>query len=73
MEKIITLTDEEITIIEKQLNGELNTFFMEDREREVIDKVIEDADALIKELDAYDELGDNLIAWYYNKYKLQQI
>ena len=73
MEKIITLTDEEITIIEKQLNGELNTFFMEDREREVIDKVIEDADALIKELDAYDELGDNLIAWYYNKYKSQQI
>ncbi len=68
----IILTDEEKTIIEKQLNGDLNTFFMEDREREIIDKVIDDAHALMDELDAYDELDDDLIAWYYNKYKSQQ-
>lgn len=68
----IILTDEEKTIIEKQLNGDLNTFFMEDREREIIDKVIDDAHALMDELDAYDELDGDLIAWYYNKYKSQQ-
>ena len=71
--KKIQLTDEEKTVIEKQLNGKLNAFFMEDREREVIDKVIDDANALMAELDAYDELDGDLIAWYYNKYKAQNI
>lgn len=72
MEKKIILTDEEIAVIEKQLKGELNAFFMEEREREVIDKVIDDATALMAELDAYDESGNDLIEWYYNKYKAQQ-
>ena len=72
MEKQIVLTEEEVQVIEKQINGKLNTFFMEDREREVIDKVIDDASALMAELDAFDELGDSLIEWYYNKYKAQQ-
>ena len=72
MEKKIILTDEEIAVIEKQLKGELNAFFMEERERDLIDKVIDDATALMAELDAYDESGNNLIEWYYNKYKAQQ-
>ena len=72
MEKRIVLTDEEIKILEKDKRGELNTFFMEEREREVIDKLIDDAKALMKELDAYDELGNSLIEWYYNKYKAQE-
>lgn len=72
MEKKIILTDEEIAVIEKQLKGELNAFFMEERERDLIDKVIDDASALMKELDAYDESGNDLIEWYYNKYKAQQ-
>lgn len=71
MEKKIVLSEEEQTVIEKQLRGELNPFFMEERERELIDKVIDDADALMRELDAYDESGDNLVEWYYNKYKQQ--
>lgn len=72
MEKRIVLTDKEIEVIEKNLRGELNAFFMEDSEREAIDKVTEDAKALMKELDAYDELGNSLIEWYYNKYKAQE-
>mgnify|MGYP003441162705 CR=1 FL=1 len=71
MEKKIVLSEEEKNVIEKQLRGELNPFFMEERERELIDKVIDDADALMRELDAYDESGDNLVEWYYNKYKQQ--
>lgn len=71
-EKKIILTEEEKTVIEKQLRGELNAFFMEDREREIIDKVIDDASALLRELDAYDELNGNLIRWYYDRYKAQE-
>ena len=71
MEKKIVLSEEEKNVIEKQLRGELNPFFMEERERELIDKVIDDADALMRELDAYDESDDNLVGWYYNKYKQQ--
>ena len=70
-EKKIILTDEEKAVIEKQLKGELNPFFMEDNEREIIDKVTDDANALMTELDAFDELGNSLIEWYYNKYKAQ--
>ena len=72
-EKKIILTDEEKAVIEKQLKGELNTFFMEDREREIIDKVIDDANALMTELDAFDEMGDDLVKWYYDKYKAQEL
>ena len=71
-EKKIILTNEEKAVIEKQLKGELNAFFMEDREREIIDKVIDDANALMTELDAFDEIGDDLVKWYYDKYKAQQ-
>lgn len=72
MEQRIILTDEEIKILEKDRRGELNPFFMEDREREVIDKIIDNARALMKKLDAYDELGNSLVEWYYNKFKAQQ-
>ena len=68
----IELSPEEIQVIEKQLKGELNTFFMEENERELIDGVIEKAAALMAELDAYDELDGDLVKWYYNKYKAQQ-
>lgn len=71
MENKIVLSEDEKNVIEKQLRGELNPFFMEERERELIDKVIDDADALMRELDAYDESGDDLVEWYYNKYKQQ--
>lgn len=73
MAQQIILTDEEKTVIEKHLKDELNPFFLEDREREVIDKVISDAETLMEELDAYDELDDSLVAWYYKKYKEQNI
>ena len=34
-----------------------------------LDKLIRDAEALMRELDAYDELEDDLLKWYYNKCK----
>lgn len=71
MEKQIILTKEEKAVIEKHLAGNFNIFFSEEQEQNLLSKVIKDADALMKELDAYDELDDNLLAWYYNKYKSQ--
>lgn len=71
--KKIQLTDEEKAVIEKHLRGELNLFFGDEREKDVFAKVTEDAQALMKELDAYDELDDSVIVWYYNKYKEQFI
>ena len=65
------MTKEEIAVIEKYLRKELNAIFMEGKERELIDKVIDDARALMRELDAYDELDGDLVRWYYNKYKSQ--
>lgn len=72
MSSKIVITDKEKQVIEKHLNGELNAFFLEDRERELIDKVIDDAEKLMKEQNAYDEIDNSLIAWYYNKYLAQQ-
>lgn len=69
----ITLTQEEISVIEKQLSGKLNLFFGDEHEKELFAKITEDADNLMRELDAYDELNGNLILWYYNKYKEQQV
>ena len=72
MEKQIILSEEEIAVIEKQLKGGVGFEFENDREKEVMMELVDKADELIHELDAYDELDGDLIAWYYNKYKAQQ-
>ena len=40
--------------------------------QEVLGGVIDKADALMEELDAYDELEGDLIEWYWNKYQAQE-
>lgn len=68
----IILTQEEIEVIEKNLRGEFSPFKASDKERELLNKVIQSADSLLSELDAYDEIGDSLLQWYYDKYKAQE-
>ena len=72
MEKQIELSKEEIAVIEKQIKGGIGFEFEDEHEKELMMGVVDKADALIHELDAFDELGDSLIEWYYNKYKAQQ-
>ena len=72
MEKQIELSQEEIAVIEKQLKGGVGFEFEDEHEKEVMMGVIDKADELIHELDAFDELDGDLIAWYYQKYKAQQ-
>ena len=69
--KKIELTADEIKVIEQQLNGEIEGWSATDEQQEILTKVTNDAEALMDELDAYDELDGDLIQWYYDKYKAQ--
>lgn len=69
--KKINLTEDEIQVIKEQLNGEFGAFTATPKQMELIMSVTAKAEALINELDAYDELEDDLIEWFWNKYKEQ--
>ena len=65
------MTADDIKVIEQQLNGEIEVWSATDEQQEILTKVTNDAEALMDELDAYDELDGDLIQWYYDKYKAQ--
>lgn len=67
---MITLTTEEIALIEKFLNKEIDNPVGE--EAKLMAKITSDAHNLMTELNAENELGDSLIRWYYDKYKSQE-
>ena len=68
----IELTHDEVMVIKKQLSGSLTAFNATEREQNLMCSVVDKAEALMEELEAYDESGDDLIQWFYNKYKEQQ-
>lgn len=70
-EKII-LTQEEIAVIEKHNAGEFDSLTATDEEKKTLGRVIDAAQELCEKLDAYEEVDDSFIEWYYNKYKAQQ-
>ena len=68
---MITLTAEEIALIERFLNREIDNPAEEDAV--LLDNIKDKAFALMDELGTTeDELGGNLIKWYYEQYKAQQ-
>lgn len=69
--KKIELTEKEVEVINAQLNGEIEVWTDDDDTQKTLMGVIKKAKELLNELDAYDELGDDLILWYWNKYKGQ--
>lgn len=71
MEKI-ELSQKEIDVIELQLAEKIDIETATEEQKVLLMGVIDRAEALMKELDAYDELGDDLIKWFYDKYKAQQ-
>ena len=72
MEKIV-LTEKEIEIIDLFLAEKIDIETVAtDEQKELLMGVTDRAEALMEELDAYDELDDNLIKWYYDKYKAQK-
>lgn len=71
MEKIV-LTEKEIEVIDLFLAEKVDIETVAtDEQKELLMGVTDRAEELMEELNAYDELDDNLIKWYYDKYKSQ--
>lgn len=68
----IELTAGEITVIKQQLNGEIEVWSATDEQQKLLTNVIKKAEALMDELDAYDELNGDLVQWYWDKYQAQE-
>ena len=70
--KKIELSADEIQVIHEQLNGEFGAFTATPRQQQLIMGVTDKAVALADELNAFDDVGEDLIAWYYNKLQEQE-
>lgn len=74
--KKIELSADEIKVIKQQLNGEIEVWNATDEQQKLLTGVIDKAEALMDELDAYDDLDNymegGLVAWSYDKYKAQE-
>lgn len=74
--KKIELSADEIKVIKQQLNGEIEVWNATDEQQKLLTSVIDKAEALMDELDAYDDLDNymkgGLVAWFYDKYKAQE-
>jgi len=68
----IELSADEIKVIKQQLNGEIEVWSATEEQQQLLTGVIDKAEALVEELDAYEEMGGDMIQWYWNKYKLQE-
>lgn len=67
----IELNAKELDVLERQVRGEINDWMLPAEEINILNKLISDAEALLDELDAYDELDGDLMRWYYDKYRSQ--
>lgn len=73
--KKIELTEKEIEVIRQQLNGEIEVHSATEEQQQLLMGVIDKANDLLDEEDAYDELeakGNDLIDWYWKKYQEQE-
>ena len=70
MEKIV-LSDDEKVVIEMQLRGEIEIDTATEEQQQLLMGVINKAEKLMDETD--EDPGDDLIAWFYEKYKAQAV
>ena len=70
MEKIV-LSDDEKVVIEMQLRGEIEIDTATEDQQQLLMGVINKAEKLMDETD--EDPGDDLIAWFYEKYKSQPV
>lgn len=73
--KKIELTKKEIEVIRQQLNGEIEVHSATEEQQQLLMGVIDKANDLLDEEDAYDELeaqGNDLIDWYWKKFQAQE-
>ena len=70
MEKIVLSEDEKV-VIEMQLRGEIEIDTATEDQQQLLMGVINKAEKLMDETD--EDPGDDLIAWFYEKYKAQAV
>lgn len=70
--KKIELTELEVKMLHKNLDGSYFAPDCTDEEIEAMHSVIDKADELMEELDAYDELENSLMEWFFRKYEAQE-
>lgn len=70
--KKIELSADEIKVINQQLSGKIEVWNATEEQQKHLTSVIDKAESLLDELDAYDEMGDDMILWFWNKYKAQE-
>ena len=68
----IELTDLELRLLKLDVIHEFSDFDATEEELRAMVRVINKADDLMRELDQYDELGDDLILWFWEKYLKQE-
>jgi hypothetical protein len=68
----IELTDLELRLLKLDVIHEFSDFDATEEELRAMASVINKADDLMRELDEYDELGDDLILWFWEKYLQQE-
>lgn len=66
--KTIELTDKQVELLKRCANENYSFPTAPEDERILLMDVINKARALCEELDAYNESGENLLKWFYDKY-----
>lgn len=72
--KSTVLSADEVKVIEQQLKGKIEVWSATEEQQRLLTGVIDKANNLLDELDAYEELeneGGDLIAWFYRKHQEQ--
>lgn len=70
--KQIVLNEKQKAVTQKYLKEEYSPFFSSEEEQTAMNEVIDMANELEEELDAYEESGDDLIKWFWGKYQEQE-
>lgn len=68
----IALNDKQKDVIQKYKDGTYSPFFSGEDEQAAMNEVIDMANDLMDELEAYDDAGEDLIAWFWGKYQEQE-
>ncbi len=72
MDTKIELTEKQIAILKQHLDGKFDPFSASEEDQSIMGEVIDKADALMVELEAFDEIGGDLMQWFWEKYQAQE-
>lgn len=68
----IELNANQKAVIQKYIDGEFSPFLSNEEDQEAMNQVLDMANELEEELDAYDESGDDLVKWFWEQYQKQE-